>query len=72
LIWIKQQPSDLDIRFVPMTLRLKIIEGGKVTCGDWATACGFAWAEGAVPGAWIAEPARTSAASWRATVPAPD
>jgi hypothetical protein len=72
MFWIKQQHLNPDIRYVFMNPRLSITTGGKIIYDDWATACGFAWAEGAVPQAWNAEPARTSAAPWRATAPAPN
>lgn len=54
MIAVKQQHPELDIRFVFSNARCRLSRNGK-TYGDWATAAGFEWAEGAIPLSWWKE-----------------
>lgn len=50
---VKQQNSELDIRFVFTRSASKINKGSKTSYGDWCDKYGFKYADKLIPGEWI-------------------
>lgn len=53
MIAVRNQHPHLDIRFVFMSNNR--IEGGKMTCTEWATRAKYQWAVGRIPEEWFTE-----------------
>lgn len=57
-ILVKAQHPELDIRFVFCNPNAKLYKGATSTYGDWCDEHGFQYARGAIPRAWLLEPAK--------------
>lgn len=55
---IKQQYSDLDIRFIFQNSRNKIRKGSKTTYADWCLKYGYKFADKEIPLSWLMEQAK--------------
>ena len=50
---VKEQHTDLDIRFVFSNSRAKLNKGAKSTYGDWCDKYGFTYADKRIPDEWL-------------------
>ena len=57
---IKQQHSELDIRFVFSNSRAKLSKGAKSTYAEWCEKHGFLYADKEIPEEWLHETVSTS------------
>lgn len=53
---IKQQYTDLDIRFVFQNSKNRIRKGSKTTYADWCIKHGYIFADKEIPSSWLMEP----------------